>query len=123
PGPASPDNGEARVSSAEAARACATPCSSAPWSLRVTTRSSKASATNLSPPESQSSSLSSPSPASSSLSSTRYCEIDAHGSKSPLDRQDSRSVLQPAKTVSKALTPDTARQSQLRQAVVREISV
>jgi transposase len=63
-GPASPDNGEARVSSAEAARACATLCSSAPWSLRVTTRSSKASATNLSPPESQSSSLSSPSPAS-----------------------------------------------------------
>ena len=46
------------------------------------------------------SSLSSPSPASSSLSSTRYCEIDAHGSKSPLDRQDSRSLLQPGQSVS-----------------------
>jgi hypothetical protein len=45
---------------------------------RVATRSSKASATNLSPPENQSSSLSSPSPASSSLSSTRliYGMID-----------------------------------------------
>ena len=60
-------------------------CSSAPWSLRATIRSSKASATNSSPLESQSSSLSSLSPASSSPSSMRYCEIDAHGSKSPLD--------------------------------------
>jgi glycosyltransferase involved in cell wall biosynthesis len=67
---------------------------------RLDLRSSKASATNLSPPESQSSSLSSPSPASSSLSSTRYCEIDAHGSKSPLDGQDSRSLIQPAQSVS-----------------------
>jgi hypothetical protein len=37
---------------------------SSPWSLRATIRSSKASATNSSPPESRSSSLSSPSPAS-----------------------------------------------------------
>jgi transposase len=35
-----------------------------------------------------------------SLSSTRYYEINAHGSKSPLDRQDSRSLLQPAQSVS-----------------------
>jgi transposase len=40
------------------------PCSSAPWSPRATIRSSKASATNSSPPASRSSSLSSPSPAS-----------------------------------------------------------
>ena len=67
----------------------------------------KASATNLSPSESQSSSLSAPSPASSSLSSTRYCEIDAHGSESPLDRQDGRALLQVASSVSQALTPDS----------------
>jgi transposase len=75
----------ARASSVAAVRACATLSSSAPWSLRATIRSSKASATNSSPLESQSSSLSSLSPASSSPSSMRYCEIDAHGSKSPLD--------------------------------------
>jgi transposase len=85
PGPASLDNGAARASSVAAVRACATLSSSAPWSLRATIRSSKASATNSSPLESQSSSLSSLSPASSSPSSMRYCEIDAHGSKSPLD--------------------------------------
>jgi hypothetical protein len=34
------------------------------------------------------------------LSSTQSSKIDAHGSQSPLDRQDSRSVLQTAKTVS-----------------------
>ena len=43
--------GKSFICVAEAARACATLCSSAPWSLRVTARSSKASATNLSPPE------------------------------------------------------------------------
>jgi hypothetical protein len=51
-------------SSAAVTRARAAPCSSAPWSLRATIRSSKASATNSSPLASRSSSLSSPSPAS-----------------------------------------------------------
>ena len=34
-------------------------------------------------------------------------EIDAHGSQSPLEQQDSRSLLYPAKSVSGVLTLDT----------------
>jgi len=34
-------------------------------------------------------------------------EIDAHGSQSPLEQQDSRSLLYPAKSVSRVLTLDT----------------
>ena len=64
PGPASPGNGAARASSAAVARACAAPCSSAPWSPRATIRSSNTFATNSAPPVSRSSSLSSPSRAS-----------------------------------------------------------
>jgi hypothetical protein len=44
-------------------------------------------------------------------------DIDAHGSKSPLDRQDSRSLQQSAQFVSKALTPD---KRQVVRAVVSE---
>ena len=39
----------------------------------------------------------------------RKVRIDAHGSKSPLDQQDSRSLLQSAKSVSWVLTMDSQR--------------
>ena len=41
------------------------------------------------------------------LTTILNAEIDAHGSQSPLEQQDSRSLLYPAKSVSRVLTLDT----------------
>jgi hypothetical protein len=86
--------GAVRVSFSTAARACAVPCLLEPWSRHATTRSSNDSATDSSPLANPSSSLSLSWPASSSQSLTLFCEIDAHGSHSPLDGKDSRSFPQ-----------------------------
>src|SRR5204862_6832728 len=40
---------------------------------------------------------------------TLFCEIDDHGSHSPLDGKDSRSLLQLSQSVSQALMPDSQR--------------
>ena len=87
----SPANGAARASLAAGERGSAVLSLSPPWWRAVTTTFSKAFVTNSSPPASQSLSLSSPWPENSSPSSTLSCETNAHGSRSPLDRKDSRS--------------------------------